>query len=139
MKWNKWHRHRLQRFSTTMFQSRYLGRSPKKSSFSEHGHLALNEKIADLRILMIAAQAGEHDAYRELLNRIAGILHRHYESRLPALVLERAIRNTILTIHALRHTYDPASSFESWISEIARRRVKDACRPRAGDLALLPT
>ena len=132
-----WQRRRLQHFSLIALQIWRLGSLPKRASLPDRRHLAFGEPLTDPRIVTLAAQTGEHDANNELLTPVTNILRRHHESLLPVPGLVK--RNTVFTIHAPRHTYDPSSWFESWISKVAWRRLTDACRPRASVLAFVPT
>ena len=79
--------------------------------------------------LMARAQEGDRDAYRQLLREVAGYLRalaaRHL--REPA-DIEDAIQDTLLTVHAIRHTYDPNRPFGPWLVAIARRRIVDLLR-----------
>ena len=36
-----------------------------------------------------------------------------------------------MTLHAIRHTYDPARPFKPWLAGIARNRLLDRRRGRA--------
>ena len=40
------------------------------------------------------------------------------------------MQDVLLTIHRVRHTYDPARSFRHWLAAIARRRSIDLLRRR---------
>jgi RNA polymerase sigma-70 factor, ECF subfamily len=81
--------------------------------------------------LMAAAQDGDRDAYRRLLGEIVpfvrAIVARHHGTPDRA---EDVVQDTLLTLHRVRHTYDPARSFKHWLAMIARRRSIDALRRR---------
>lgn len=83
----------------------------------------------DWSILMARAQGGDRDAYRRLLVAIAPYLrslaHRHHRN---ASDVEDAVQDILLTLHAIRHTYDPARPFGPWLATIARRRIVDRLR-----------
>lgn len=83
----------------------------------------------DWSILMARAQGGDRDAYRRLLEAIAPYLRslalRHHRNPSDA---EDAVQDILLTLHAIRHTYDPARPFTPWLATIARRRVVDRLR-----------
>jgi len=89
----------------------------------------------DLGRLMAAAQGGDRSAYRELLTRIAvplrSIAARQLGNPSDA---EEVVQDILLTIHAVRHTYDPARPFLPWLVTIARRRVVDRLRSHARDI-----
>ena len=81
--------------------------------------------------LMASAQAGDRAAYERLLREIlpmlraiAGRWHRTPDRR------EDVVQDILLTIHRVRHTYDPARPFAHWLATIARRRAIDALRRR---------
>jgi len=79
--------------------------------------------------LMAAAQAGDAAAYRRLLTAIApylrGIAARYHRERAD---VEDSVQDILLTVHAVRHTYDPARPFKPWLVAIARRRIIDRLR-----------
>ena len=80
---------------------------------------------------MVAAQAGQGMAYERLLREVVPfvrvIVRRH--CRLPADV-EEMVQETLLTVHRVRHTYDPARPFCPWLAAIAARRAIDGLRRR---------
>jgi RNA polymerase sigma-70 factor (ECF subfamily) len=80
---------------------------------------------------MAAAQRGDHDAYRDLLDAvqpmILGYLRRRIESEVAA---EDVTQDVLLTMHRVRHTYDPERPFEPWLFAIARSRLIDHLRRR---------
>lgn len=85
--------------------------------------------------LMANAQGGDQSAYAELLKEILPVLravarrqHRDFDRA------EDVVQDMLLTIHRVRHTYDPNRSFRAWVFTIARRRSIDALR-KTGRLA----
>lgn len=83
------------------------------------------------RGLMCAAQAGDRASYDRLLREIAPFVRslarrhcRHPED------LEEMVQETLLTVHRVRHTYDPARPFSPWLAAIAQRRAIDTLRRR---------
>lgn len=79
--------------------------------------------------LMAAAQSGDVRAYDTLLREIAPRIRVICRARLrDAAEVEDAVQDTLLTVHALRHTYDPARPFGPWLSTIASRRAVDRLR-----------
>jgi RNA polymerase sigma-70 factor (ECF subfamily) len=79
--------------------------------------------------LMAAAQAGDARAYDTLLREVAPRIRMICRARLrDAAEVEDAVQDTLLTIHALRHTYDPTRPFGPWLSTIATRRAVDRIR-----------
>ncbi len=83
----------------------------------------------DWSISMARAQAGDRDAYRRLLEAITPYLRalaaRHIGNRSD---VEDAVQDILLTIHTVRHTYDPARPFGPWLATIAHRRIIDVLR-----------
>lgn len=73
---------------------------------------------------MTAAQAGDKAAYagllRELLPYLRTMTRRRFRQGEEA---EDAVQDILLTLHTIRHSYDPARPFRPWIVTIARRRI----------------
>lgn len=86
-------------------------------------------------VLMRRAQAGDAAAYRRLLYGITPFLRAIAARavRQPADV-EESVQDILLTLHTIRHTYDPARPFKPWLTGIARHRLIDRMR-RQGRLA----
>lgn len=83
----------------------------------------------DWSILMARAQDGDADAYRRLLESITPYLRAHAARchRNPS-DAEDAVQDILLTVHAVRQTYDPTRRFGPWLTAIARRRLIDRLR-----------
>jgi RNA polymerase sigma factor (sigma-70 family) len=88
--------------------------------------------------LMIAARAGDSQAYERLLRELDGWLRSYYARRLPYPAAEDARQEALLAIHSKRHTYAASRSFGAWVAAIARYkwvdRVRDASRYSAVSL-----
>jgi RNA polymerase sigma-70 factor (ECF subfamily) len=85
----------------------------------------------DWSIAMVRAQEGDREAYRRLLEGIVPYLRFLARRRMGgASDLEDAVQDILLTVHSVRHTYDPARPFGPWLLTIAERRVVDALRRR---------
>jgi len=86
--------------------------------------------------LMALAQDGDARAYDTLLRECLPLLRAICRQRLrePAEV-EDAVQDTLLTLHRVRNTYDPARPFRPWIAAIAERRALDRGRGVARGLA----
>jgi RNA polymerase sigma factor (sigma-70 family) len=78
--------------------------------------------------LMIAAQAGETGPYRRLLAELRPWLVRYFSRRLPPSSVEDAVQDTLIAIHAKRHTYDPKRPFGPWLAGVARYKWIDRLR-----------
>lgn len=81
--------------------------------------------------LMSAAQAGDRAAYRRLLREILPMVRALVRKRIfdPVLV-EDVIQDTLLTMHRVRHTFDPTYPFLPWLMALANARTIDALRAR---------
>lgn len=78
---------------------------------------------------MARAQGGDREAYRYLLEAITpyvrALAARQIRNRGD---LEDAVQDVLLTVHAVRHTYDPGRPFGPWLVAIANRRIVDSLR-----------
>jgi RNA polymerase sigma factor (sigma-70 family) len=80
---------------------------------------------------MALAQTGDRQAYEKVLAdsvaliraaaRRKGVAHDH---------LDDVVQETLITIHRVRHTFDPGRSYDAWVTAIASRRAIDALRGR---------
>ena len=78
---------------------------------------------------MAAAQAGDRRAYEKLLVDSVGLIRAAARRQGVAYdQLDDVVQETLLTVHRVRHTYDPARSYDAWLSAIASRRAIDALR-----------
>ena len=79
--------------------------------------------------LMARAQDGDRTAYRTLLEDLApyirSIAGRCF--RQPNDV-EDAVQDVLMTVHMVRHAYDPNRPFGPWLLAIANRRIIDRLR-----------
>jgi RNA polymerase sigma-70 factor (ECF subfamily) len=81
--------------------------------------------------LMQSAQAGHADAYRQLLEEIAPRLRRIVRGRCQFLRtedIEDLVQDVLLSLHAVRATYDPQRPFMPWLLAITRNRIADGAR-----------
>jgi len=79
--------------------------------------------------LMEAAQAGDQAAYGRLLETIQPIVHRYARRRVSTeAAAEDISQEVLLTVHRVRHSYQPGRPFEPWLYAIARSRVIDHLR-----------
>lgn len=78
---------------------------------------------------MLRAQKGERAVYEHLLRDIApfirSVARRHHVNRSN---IDDVVQETLLTVHRVRHTYDPNRPFAAWLAAIASRRSIDALR-----------
>ena len=79
--------------------------------------------------LMGRAQDGDRTAYRALLDDLTPYLRslavRCFKD--PG-DIEDVVQDVLLTIHVVRHAYDPARPFGPWVIAIARGRIVDKLR-----------
>jgi RNA polymerase sigma-70 factor (ECF subfamily) len=80
--------------------------------------------------LMQRAQAGDEEAYIELLVLLTELTRRHVYFKVGAIVswADDVVQETLISVHAARHTYDPRRPFAPWYYAIARNRLIDAMR-----------
>ncbi|WP_343214400.1 sigma-70 family RNA polymerase sigma factor [Dyella sp. ASV21] len=78
---------------------------------------------------MAAAQGGDRLAYERVLGDSLSLI-RAAARRQGVSVdqLDDVVQETLLTVHKVRHTYDPSRSYDAWLSAIAGRRAIDALR-----------
>jgi RNA polymerase sigma-70 factor (ECF subfamily) len=103
---------------------------------ADAGRGDLREYELDWSILMARAQAGDAAAYRRLLEAAVPYLRslaarRHRDRR----DIEDAVQDVLLTVHAVRHTYDPSRPFGPWLVAIANRRFVDRLRKQGRSTA----
>ncbi len=85
----------------------------------------------DWGALMARAQDGDRAAYRQLLEAVLPWLRRIAAARFRAPHdVEDTVQDILLTLHAIRHTYDPSRPFKPWLIAVARRRVADRLRSK---------
>jgi RNA polymerase sigma-70 factor, ECF subfamily len=93
---------------------------------------------ARLHDLMVAAQGGNEASYAEFLRETAALLRPFFRRRLARLPddIEDLVQETLIAVHNKRHTYDPSLPVTSWMVAIARYKLVDLLRARAGREAL---
>jgi RNA polymerase sigma factor (sigma-70 family) len=77
---------------------------------------------------MVAAQAGDPLAYRQLLSEVVVWLRRYFARRLPPAMVDDIVQETMIALHEKRHTYDPSRPFGPWLAAIAKYKWIDALR-----------
>jgi len=93
----------------------------------------MNQQTNDraLATLMEAAQGGDSSAYGQLLTLIMPAVRqyvRRVRSFLSAADVEDLVQDVMLSLHAVRHTYDPRRPFMPWLLAITRNRMADGAR-----------
>ncbi|GGF06612.1 ECF RNA polymerase sigma factor SigD [Aliidongia dinghuensis] len=86
----------------------------------------------DWSTLMARAQDGDGASYRRLLLAITPYVRAIAMGRLSdADEVEDGVQDVLLTVHAIRQTYDPRRPFKPWLAGVARHRLVDFRRRRA--------
>jgi RNA polymerase sigma-70 factor (ECF subfamily) len=76
--------------------------------------------------LMRRAQHGDRQAYEALLIETASRVRAFVRRRVrEADQVEDIVQETLLSIHANRHTYDPERAYSPWMYAIAKHRMLD--------------
>ena len=78
---------------------------------------------------MAAAQAGDRAAYAALLQDCVPIVQAVARQQgVPPSRVDDVVQDVLLTVHRVRHAYDPARAFTAWLRVIAQRRIIDLLR-----------
>ena len=94
--------------------------------------MAAGDSDAHLGALMQSAQDGDNAAYAELLRLLIPAIARVVRSQCHSgLEVDDVVQDVLLSLHSVRHTYDPSRSFTPWLASIARHRAIDARRRRS--------
>lgn len=84
---------------------------------------------------MRAAQGGDQVAYACLLRAVLPYVRLIVRRRTSALAgngeTEDVVQEVLLSLHLVRHTYDPSRPFRPWLNGIIRHRLLDHIRRRA--------
>lgn len=81
--------------------------------------------------LMRAAHGGDAEAYATLMQELVVRLRQIVRHRRPFLEhadIEDLVQDVLLSLHAVRATYDPARPFLPWLLAITRNRLADSAR-----------
>ena len=87
-----------------------------------------------LRDLMVRGLAGDSVAYHAFLRELSAHLRAFLRKRLAALPddVEDLVQETLLAVHIQRHTYEAEQPLTAWVHAIARYKLVDLLRRRAG-------
>ena len=95
----------------------------------------IEDRLRDLLVCGLAGDASTYHAFlKELSTHLRAFLNRRL-SRLPDEV-EDLVQETLLAVHNQRHTYDAGQPLTAWVHAIARYKLIDLLRRRAGRDAL---
>lgn len=91
-----------------------------------------------LRDLLLRGLAGDSPAYHAFLKALSAHLRAFLRGRLSRLPdeVEDLVQETLLAVHNTRHTYDAGQPLTAWVHAIARYKLIDLLRRRAGRDAL---
>ena len=85
----------------------------------------------DLGLLMERAQAGDEAAYLHLLTQISSIVRSAVRRKVNASQhadVEDVVQDVLVSVHAVRATYDPSRPFLPWLLTIVHNRTVDKFR-----------
>jgi RNA polymerase sigma-70 factor (ECF subfamily) len=91
-----------------------------------------------LRDLMVRGLGGDSAAYHSLLQELSAHLRAFFRKRLARLPddVEDLVQETLLAVHNQRHTYATDQPLTAWVYAIARYKMVDLLRRRAGREAM---
>ncbi len=103
---------------------------------NEEGRLTAGEER--LKQLLLRGLAGDAAAYRAFLQELSAHLRAFLKKRLARLPdeVEDLVQESLLAIHNQRHTYDAKQPLTAWVHAIAKYKLIDCLRRRAGRDAL---
>jgi RNA polymerase sigma-70 factor (ECF subfamily) len=90
-----------------------------------------DDRAERLACLMRNAQDGDGAAYADLLRDVVPLLRRLVHARrrfLQISDIEDIVQDILLSLHAVRATYDPQRPFMPWLNAIAHNRIADSGR-----------
>ncbi len=101
----------------------------------------MNASEDRLRDLLVRGLAGDAPAYHAFLKDLSVHLRAFLRRRLTRSPdeVEDLLQETLLAVHNKRHTYDPGQPLTPWVHAIARYKLIDWLRRRAGREALNDT
>jgi RNA polymerase sigma-70 factor, ECF subfamily len=101
----------------------------REAKAEQDGAVDSRTRGVDWSILMAHTQAGDQDAYRRLLVEVTPYIRSiAVKGHSDPADIEDSVQDVLLTVHAVRHTYDPTRPFGPWLVAIVNRRVIDRLR-----------
>src|SRR5258706_16315294 len=96
------------------------------------GSMSANEER--LRGLLVRGLAGDAIAYHVFLKDLSAHLRAFLRRRLVHNrdEVEDLVQESLLAVHNQRHTYDPELPLTAWVQSIAKYKLVDLMRRRAG-------
>lgn len=93
--------------------------------------IAYRKDDRDWGVMLAAAQGGDAAAYSAFLRAAAPFVRALARRRLGNEDLaEDVVQDVLLTVHRIRHTYEPGRPAKPWLAAITARRTIDALRRR---------
>jgi RNA polymerase sigma-70 factor (ECF subfamily) len=84
---------------------------------------------------MARAQAGDREAYANLMTELADVIDSYVRTRFGAPrasdFVEDCVQEALLAVHRVRHTFDPHRPFRPWMFAVVRHKVIDLLRRSA--------
>ncbi len=98
----------------------------------------LSGREEHLKALLVRGLSGEAAAYAAFLKDLSAFLRAFLRGRLARVPdeVEDLVQETLLAVHNQRHTYDAAQPLTAWVHAIARYKMIDFLRRRAGREAM---
>lgn len=99
-----------------------------------NGHSQTTSREQELRTRFVRGLAGDAAAYHAFLRDLSTHLRAFFRKRLPGLPdeVEDLVQETLLAVHNQRHTYDSQQPLTAWVYAIAKYKLVDLLRRRAG-------
>jgi len=97
-------------------------------------HVRANANEDRLRDLLVRGVAGDAAAYHAFLKDLSAHLRAFFRRRMSGLPdeVEDLVQESLLAVHNQRHTYDPGQPLTAWVHAIAKYKLVDLLRRRAG-------
>ena len=97
-------------------------------------HVRANVSEDRLRDLLVRGLTGDAAAYHAFLTDLSKHLRAFFRRRLSGLPdeVEDLVQESLLAVHNQRHTYDPGQPLTAWVHAIAKYKLVDLLRRRAG-------
>ena len=91
-------------------------------------------KEVHLRELLLGGLAGDNAIYQAFLKELSAHLRGFLRKRLARLPdeVEDLVQESLIAVHNQRHTYDPGQPLSAWVQAIAKYKLIDLLRRRAG-------
>jgi RNA polymerase sigma-70 factor (ECF subfamily) len=99
-----------------------------------HNNGRANTQEDRLRDLLVRGLAGDAAAYHAFLTELSTHLRGFFRRRMSGLPddVEDLVQETLLAVHNQRHTYDSGQPLTAWVYAIAKYKLVDLLRRRAG-------